>query len=267
MENISDQAKISHKAVFTFHLRNRSLQLTREGAGFICIVFAIGLAAINTGNNLLYLILAMCCSFIAVSGILSEMTLKELRVRAILPKTLYAREATPFTLSVANGKGKVSSHALRIRFLASPSHHYVVDREIYIFDLPAQATVEKSAMLTAARRAPLTLESCTLSTSFHFGFFIKSKSVSLNVESLVFPEIRKLELVQSASTVEDGEGIVQPRGEELYALKEFQEGDALDRVHWKSSAKAGNLRVKEFSTGGNEKFTIYLNLTDTGSGQ
>ncbi len=53
---------------FTFTLRNRTLQLTQEGLGFIVILFGVGLGAINTGNNLLYLILAMCCSFIVVSG-------------------------------------------------------------------------------------------------------------------------------------------------------------------------------------------------------
>ncbi|KMP10442.1 hypothetical protein UR09_00860 [Candidatus Nitromaritima sp. SCGC AAA799-A02] len=267
MENISAPSKISHKPVFTFHLRNRSLQLTREGAGFISIVFVVGLAAINTGNNLLYLILAMCCSFIAVSGVLSEMTLKKIHIRAIAPATLYAGEPTPFKLEIANHKDRASSYALRILLSRDSQPHYETDREIYIFDLRPGTPVEKSFMLTASRRGPLKIKSCILSTSFPFGFFIKSKSVPLHIESLVFPEIRKVELPQPVGMAEDGEGIIQPHGEELYALREFIEGDTLDRVHWKSSAKAGNLRVKEFSTGGNQKFTIYLSLTDVESGR
>ena len=64
----------SPRSILTISLQNRTLQLTREGFGFIIILFGVGLGAINTGNNLLYLILAMCCSFIAVSGVLSEMS-------------------------------------------------------------------------------------------------------------------------------------------------------------------------------------------------
>lgn len=263
----STQTKVSYKPIFTFHLRNRSLQLTREGAGFVCIVFAVGLAAINTGNNLLYLILAMCCSFIAVSGILSELTLKKIRLRLILPATLYAREPTPFKVEITNGKRNVPSHALRIRIPPGSGNPYELDREIYVFHIPPGTRVEKSALLTASRRGPLKVETCVLSTSFPFGFFIKSKSVPLQGESLVFPEIRHVDLPFPSGRAEEGAGIVQSRGEEIYALREFQEGDTLERVHWKSSAKAGNLRVMEFSTGGNEKFTIFLSLHDAESGQ
>lgn len=38
---------------FTIALHNRTLQLTREGLGFIMILIGVGLGAINTGNNLL----------------------------------------------------------------------------------------------------------------------------------------------------------------------------------------------------------------------
>lgn len=262
-----EKNKFLHKPVFTFHLGNRSLKLTREGAGFISIVFVVGLAAINTGNNLLYLILAMCCSFIAVSGVLSELSLKRIQVRANPPTSIYAREPTPLIINIENSKKKLSSHALRVQFPADNSSHYTVDREVYLFDLPRETSIEKTVMLTAFYRGKLKIESCVLSTSFPFGFFIKSKTVPIHAESIVFPEIRNIELPQPTGVAESGEGIVQSQGEELYALREFQEGDALDRVHWKSSAKAGNLRVKEFSKGGNEKFIIYLSLFEADTGK
>ena len=39
------------KPLFTLTLHNRTLQLTREGGGFIALVFMVGLGAINTGNR------------------------------------------------------------------------------------------------------------------------------------------------------------------------------------------------------------------------
>ena len=52
--------------------RLRSIRPTSEGTKFLLFTFGIGLAAINTGNNLFYLLLAMMLSLIVISGLLSE---------------------------------------------------------------------------------------------------------------------------------------------------------------------------------------------------
>jgi hypothetical protein len=58
--------------IIRFIYRNRSLRFTKEGLSFVLFSLAVGVAAVNTGNNLLYLILAMMLSLIIVSGILSR---------------------------------------------------------------------------------------------------------------------------------------------------------------------------------------------------
>src|SRR3954453_11132750 len=58
----------------------RRLGFTREGRIIVVLSVGVGFAAINTGNNLLYLLLGWLLSFIIASGILSETTLKSLRV-------------------------------------------------------------------------------------------------------------------------------------------------------------------------------------------
>src|ERR1041384_4290983 len=58
----------------------RRLSFTREGRIIVILSVGVGFAAINTGNNLLYLLLGWLLSFIIASGILSEMTLKRLTV-------------------------------------------------------------------------------------------------------------------------------------------------------------------------------------------
>src|SRR5260370_28177507 len=58
----------------------RRLEFTREGKYFVGITLGVGFAAINTGNNLLYLLLGMMLSLIIASGVLSEMSLRGLSV-------------------------------------------------------------------------------------------------------------------------------------------------------------------------------------------
>src|SRR3989304_4329171 len=84
--------------IFRFIYRNRSLRFTKEGVSFVLFSLAVGIAAVNTGNNLLYLILAMMLSLIIVSGILSEQCLKHLAITRRFPNQFFA--GAPGTLQV-----------------------------------------------------------------------------------------------------------------------------------------------------------------------
>src|SRR5882672_7989875 len=63
----------------------RKLKFTREGKYFLGITLGVGFAAINTGNNLLYLLLGMLLSLIILSGVMSELSLRDLTVVRRLP--------------------------------------------------------------------------------------------------------------------------------------------------------------------------------------
>ena len=64
----------------------RTLHATRAGWCFVVIVFGVGFAALNTGNNLLYLILSFMLSFLVLSGVFSESALRGVRIRRRLPR-------------------------------------------------------------------------------------------------------------------------------------------------------------------------------------
>jgi len=63
----------------------RRLSFTPLGRWYVALTIAIGLAAINTGNNLLFLVLGLLLSSIVVSGLLSETSLRAVRVERRLP--------------------------------------------------------------------------------------------------------------------------------------------------------------------------------------
>ena len=58
----------------------RSLRATRAGWCFVAIIFGVGFAALNTGNNLLYLVFALMLAFLVLSGVLSEASLRGIRI-------------------------------------------------------------------------------------------------------------------------------------------------------------------------------------------
>ncbi len=249
-----------NKPVFTITLHNRTLQLTREGGGFIMLVLGVGLGAINTGNNLLYLILAMCCSLIAVSGILSELMLKQLGVTIRHPETFFAREPISIFLSITNGKKRFPSYSLSFDIPADFRGRCALESPVYLLHVNAGATVQKTSRMTASQRGSLSLPAIRVSTGFPFGFFIKTKIIPISFQAVVYPPITLVSIPTPNEVSASGEEMIKARGDDLYALRDFETGDPLDAVHWKSSAKTGALRVKEFAGGGRESFTVFLNL-------
>src|SRR3954466_5617361 len=76
----------------------RRLRFTREGRIIVLLSVAVGFAAINTGNNLLYLLLGWLLWFIITSGTLPESALKKRPVDRRPPPRVYATE--PFLMEV-----------------------------------------------------------------------------------------------------------------------------------------------------------------------
>ncbi len=73
----------------------RRLKFTREGKFFVGITLGVGFAAINTGNNLLYLLLGMLLALIVVSGVMSEISLRHLTRRSTPAPPGAGRPGTP----------------------------------------------------------------------------------------------------------------------------------------------------------------------------
>jgi uncharacterized protein (DUF58 family) len=249
--------------IYTLSLHNRTLSLTREGLGFIVLLFGVGLGAINTGNNLLYLVLAMCCSFIAVSGVLSELSFRQLSVEANGPAHLYCNETGTLDFKIRNNKVCAPSFSIRIQLTSDG--RCSLEQPPYFFFIPAGATLKQSTLFSGHKRGPLQITSCRLATSFPFGFYYKTKTIPLNMEIVIFPALHPVQLPPKNESAQEGEGTLQTRGEELYSVREFRSGDSLSSVHWKSSAKTGNLRVKEFQSTNEQSYTVLLNVKEHGS--
>jgi len=81
----------------------RPIRFTRFGSYYILFAIGIGAAAINTGNNLLYLILGMMLGFIVVSGFLSDSCLWGLNIRWSPVGSMYAGRPGLFACEISKG--------------------------------------------------------------------------------------------------------------------------------------------------------------------
>jgi uncharacterized protein (DUF58 family) len=221
----------------------RQLKFTREGKYYVALSLGIGFAAINTGNNLLFLVLGMMLSFIVASGILSELSLRALEVRRQVPDRIFAGRPFLMGIGLRNGKRSFASFSVEVEDLIEGRS---LEKKCYFLKVPAGRTQQTSYRHRFDRRGLYRLSGCRISTKFPFALFRKSRIHDSPTEVLVFPSIHAV-LPPPGRAVQPGEAVqgrLDRRGE-FHALREYASGDDPRSIHWRKSATAGRLMVRQ----------------------
>ena len=240
--------------------QKRSIRLTSEGTKFLLFTFGIGLAAINTGNNLFYLLFAMMLSLIVISGLLSEHCLKRLEFHRHVPDLIIANEPTSLTLSVTNRNRHLPSFSLRFCDVVEGND---VDRGLMIPLLPAQSSVLLSYPLLATKRGRIRLEATRAQTLFPFGLFLKKGRYPTETHLLVSPPIKPLTVRFVDELVSAGQGESIPQrgdGTQLYNLRLYRPGDDSRAIHWMTTARTSQLIVRETEAEDQRRITVSLSI-------
>lgn len=251
----------------------RRLTFTRAGKFFMAMTLGVGLGALNTGNNLLFLLLGMMLSAIIASGVLSEAVIRKLHVRRRVPTRIFAKCPAPSSYMLHNKKGYLS---LNIEVceqnpictagpLAGQAigerdipfwKFWVVDRfedERYIAiarvpTIAAHTHLEVSSKHIFPARGTYNTQGLRIATRFPFGFFHKVSDVDANMEYIVVPE--PIDAKDWTGDVSARFGDIAKQnagmGPDYFGLRDWREGEDHRQIHWKSSARRGDFVVREF---------------------
>lgn len=241
----------------------RSLRATRAGWCFVVIVFGVGFAALNTGNNLLYLVLSLLLGFLVLSGLLSESSLRGLRVERHLPAELFAGRSHRVGLRLCNDRGRTPSFAVWLEDRVDGAEGPETAGRSFALRVGPGARVDRSYLFEPPRRGDLRFVSCRLATRFPFGLFVKSVELDLEQSALVYPELYDAPARAAASQTRS---IGEPRrratsdGDALNGVREYREGEAIQRIHWRRSLRARRLIVGERDSDSRGQIEILLRL-------
>lgn len=226
-------------------------RITRQGWIYIAGIVLVAAAAINTGNNLLFLILACLIASILMSGVLSSVTLAGVEMRLDLPEHIFAGQTMRGVVELKNHKLTLPSFSLRVegvRRKGAPSAAMLAT-PVYFPYLPKDTSVPQAVPLEFSRRGLYRQEAFRIVTRFPFGFLQKARRVDLPSEALVYPSVEATaEFLDVLPGIQGAiESLVKGRGQDLYALRDYQPTDSARHVHWKASARSGSLMVREFA--------------------
>ncbi len=88
--------------------------VTRAGIVYVVVTLVIGIAALNTGNNLLYIVVAAMLGAILVSGYVSAWVLRYLELDVRLPEHVFAGRAVLGRIVVHNPRRFLPSFSVRV---------------------------------------------------------------------------------------------------------------------------------------------------------
>jgi uncharacterized protein (DUF58 family) len=93
----------------TFHY-----EVTKAGVVYVLVTLVIGIAALNTGNNLLYIVVAAMLAAILVSGVISALVLRGLELEVRLPEHVFAGRAVVGRVVLRNPRRFLPSFSIRV---------------------------------------------------------------------------------------------------------------------------------------------------------
>jgi uncharacterized protein (DUF58 family) len=203
--------------------------VTQVGIVYVAIVLVIGIAALNTGNNLLYIVVAAMLAAILVSGFASAMVLRGLELDVRLPEHVFAGRATLGRIVLRNRRRWLPSFSVNVvsveqdtsgkqwkwmpaTFAVPPGRppekqwlrfrDYKLRRvsrtepppgifegAAYFPYVPAGTEVTADLELRFDRRGCYRQKSFGLATRFPFAFLTKTRRVPLVREIIVYPRV------------------------------------------------------------------------------
>jgi uncharacterized protein (DUF58 family) len=228
--------------------------------GLSCLV---GVAAFNSGINLLYLLCATTLSALAVSLALPAWFLGRLRVSRHLPYEAFAGEPFEVRLHVRNPGGhRAFAVALRdtVRAEGRPLRYFA-----YLDRIPGHATATAGYRGRLPRRGVYPCQEVKATSRYPFGLARVSRVFRDAEEILILPRrvrFRHDFLAQvRRSTSLTGAAARRSVGDvEFRTLREFAPGDSPRRIHWRTTARMGKPYVRQMEL---ERERTMLLLLDT----
>jgi len=234
-------------------------RITRGGVLFTVAILVVGLGAIISANNLLFLIVAMMLATLLVSGFVSRLCLAGLELDFQVPEHVSASRTVPGSLFVRNQKWLMPSLSIRVEGIRD-SQSPVLKSGVYFPLIGAHATLEALVEVRFPRRGVYRRNGFAFSTSFPFGFLEKSARVTLSRETIVYPSLDPRPGFDDLFAGVAGEIETHYRGlgKDFYRIRPYEAFESARHVDWKASAHVGSLQIREFAREQEQTVEMFL---------
>jgi uncharacterized protein (DUF58 family) len=234
----SEPVTLTHKRVYILP--------TKHGLEFVVIMFLVLLIAFIYNNNLAYLLAFLLGSVFFITILHSFKSLAGLVIYKGQTGAAFAGEPASFDIHISN-LSKEPRFNLEIQL-----------NEAVNFNLAAQQKHCVTLYMPTQKRGWLPCGKIVLSSTYPLGLFRAWTVLKFDSKALVYPKPAK-ELIEfpESSGIQNQHGQAKKGNDDFYGLTEYQAGDSIRQIHWKTFAKGLGLFSKQY--GGEALAELWLN--------
>ena len=247
----------------------RQTSVCREGWYLLLLLVAVFAWALLRENNLLLLAAGLMAGTLLIDWRMSVAILRHLEVHRRIVSSGHAGSWLWVEIEVRNGRRNLGSWAVVVEDCVARKVGRTEDRllrpRLLFSYVPAAQAVKRTYRLRLPQRGPYVLGPLRVSTRFPLGLVGQSVWLDSHDELLVLPRLGQLRPAwfQHCPPVQHGSRGARRPGYvpgDFFAVREWQPGDSVRWVHWRSTARHRQLVVRQFEQPGERQLAVLLDL-------
>lgn len=252
--------------------RRSRVVVPREGVGYLAIMLVLAVGALLGHRNMPLLVFGMMAGPFVFNGWVVHAMLRGVEVKRIAPVRAIAGQFTSVEFQIRNTKRWLASQLIEVsdRIVPLKQKEFKTEQEVSVsfVRVPGQSIRTGRYRLQFPRRGKFRLGPIRLSSRFPMGIGERGQVISDEVELIVHPAIGRLlpawnrqqkEFAEANQRVKSGMGLFD---DEFHRIREYRSDDNPRAIHWRSTAKQGQLMVREFHQTRQADSVVVLDLPE-----
>jgi uncharacterized protein (DUF58 family) len=243
--------------------------LTREGLLYFVVSLTLLFAGLLQQVNLILLVFTLAAGPFLASIFGGRSMLRRLSVVRRAPAYVFAGDPLVIDYALENGRRWETALALFIEDSLVPADRTVpgattITPRVFFPRVPGRERVRRPWHHPSPRRGRYRFRDLDIGTRSPFGIVEHRVTIPLGDELIVYPRLGQLTrrwfLVQRQAT-ENRRGLRHDRSAqqvEYHGLRDYRSGDSQRWIHWRTSARRGELMVKEFEQQNEQDLAILV---------
>ncbi|MEO8269944.1 MAG: DUF58 domain-containing protein [Aureliella sp.] len=245
-------------------------RLTREGVHYIGILLFIFLGALLRDINLLILLAGAMIGLLLLQWRFNTRTLIGLTAQRYMPRSSFVGMETSVEMRVANPKFWLGAWLILVEeplHKRLPNVVKLIEKGTTVVDeVPPKGARSCKYQLTFHQRGEYLIGPTTISTRFPLALGRGSRTLDNQAHITIFPKLGQLLPPARGLFQQEQQGAAKAartvglHEADFYGLRPWSTGDSKRWIHWRTTARLGELSVRQFERRQSHRVCVLLDL-------
>ncbi|MFM9962135.1 MAG: DUF58 domain-containing protein [Planctomycetaceae bacterium] len=227
------------------------MAVTREGMAYIAIMSVMFIGSILGRTNMLMFVFAMMIGPWVLNGWIAFSMLRRTNAKRTLPQRAMAGEMVSVEIEVENDKWLLGSWLLAARDRVVHARERFQAAALFV-RIPARQSRRGHYFVRFSQRGEYTFGPIELSTHFPLGLIERGLVCDAPGKLIVHPRVGRMtsrwrgDLWNATELSEQRQMRAGLFDDEFQRIREYRTGDNPKAIHWRTTARRGELMVREY---------------------